>query len=53
MEAALARVFVGVADAQALVERSRREYNEARPHSALGYRTPAEAAASAQAAPRC
>jgi putative transposase len=39
-------VFVGVADAQVLVERWRREYNEARPHSALGYRTPAEVAGS-------
>ena len=43
-------VFVGVADARVLVERWRREYHEARPHSALGYRTPAEAAASVEAA---
>jgi putative transposase len=30
--------------AQAVVEDWRREYNEVRPHSAVGYRTPAEAA---------
>ncbi len=31
--------------AQVIVERWRQRYNEERPHSALGYRTPAEAAA--------
>jgi putative transposase len=35
--------------AQVVVERWRRQYNEARPHSALGYRTPAEVAATAPA----
>jgi transposase InsO family protein len=37
-------VFWGEAHAQVIVERWRREYNEERPHSALGYRTPAEVA---------
>lgn len=35
--------------AQVVVERWRRHYNEERPHSALGYRTPAEVAATAPA----
>jgi transposase InsO family protein len=37
-------VFWGEAHAQVIVETWRRTYNEERPHSALGYRTPAEAA---------
>jgi transposase InsO family protein len=39
-------VFWGAAHAQVVVERWRRQYNEERPHSALGYRTPAEVAAA-------
>jgi putative transposase len=42
-------VFWHVRHAQMLVERWRRQYNEERPHSALGYRTPAEVAATAPA----
>lgn len=34
--------FASVAEARVILERYRREYNEARPHSSLGYRTPAE-----------
>ncbi len=37
-------VFWGEQHAQVIVERWRRHYNEERPHSALGYRTPAEVA---------
>ncbi len=37
-------VFYNARYAQAVVETWRREYNEERPHSSLGYRTPAEAA---------
>jgi len=37
-------VFYNERYAQAVVETWRREYNEERPHSSLGYRTPAEAA---------
>ena len=37
-------VFWGVEHAQTIVENWRRAYNEERPHSALGYRTPAEVA---------
>lgn len=40
-------VFWGVEHAQVIVEAWRRQYNEERPHSALGYRTPAEAAGQA------
>jgi putative transposase len=40
-------VFWHQAHAQVIVERWRRQYNEERPHSALGYRTPAEVAATA------
>ena len=40
-------VFWSEKHAQVVVERWRRHYNEERPHSALGYRTPAEAAAAA------
>ena len=34
--------FLGLADARDLIERWRRDYNTARPHSALAGRTPAE-----------
>jgi len=37
-------VFATLAEARVLIERWRRHYNEARPHSALGYRPPAPAA---------
>lgn len=37
--------FVSLPDARQLIEDWRRDYNEARPHSALGYLTPAEFAA--------
>ena len=38
-------VFTGVVEAQRLAERWRQEYNHHRPHSALGYETPAVFAA--------
>ena len=41
-------VFWGVEHAQVIVERWRRQDNEERPHSALGYRTPAEVAGQAE-----
>ena len=34
--------FQNVAEARTVVENWRREYNEFRPHSSLGYMTPAE-----------
>ena len=34
-------VFMTLREAQVLVERWRREYNQVRPHSSLGYRPPA------------
>jgi putative transposase len=34
--------FASVAEARVILERYRREYNEERPHSSLGYRSPAE-----------
>ena len=34
--------FASVAEARILLERFRRQYNDERPHSRLGYRTPAE-----------
>jgi len=37
-------LFYTLAEAQILIERWRREYNEFRPHSSLGYRPPAPAA---------
>jgi transposase InsO family protein len=43
------KVFWHERHAQVVVERWRRQYNEERPHSALGYRTPAEVAATAPA----
>lgn len=42
-------VFWHARHAQVVTERWRRHYNEERPHSALGYRTPAEVAATAPA----
>ncbi len=41
--------FTSLADARRLVEDWRRDYNGQRPHSALGYRTPAEIRAGLQA----
>mgnify|MGYP000207692452 FL=1 len=38
-------IFRNAREAQEIVENWRREYNELRPHSSLGYRTPAEFAA--------
>ncbi len=37
-------IFDTVAEAQVLIQQWRREYNQVRPHSALGYRPPAPAA---------
>ena len=42
-------VFWHERHAQVVIERWRRHYNDERPHSALGYRTPAEVAATAPA----
>lgn len=42
-------LFYSLEEAQMLVEEWRREYNERRPHSALGYQTPAAYAARFQA----
>ena len=39
--------FLSLADARATIEAWRRDYNESRPHTALGWLTPAEYAASA------
>lgn len=41
-ECLMMRAFASVAEARVELERYRREYNEERPHSRLGYRTPAE-----------
>ena len=38
-------LFVGLEDARWVVDRWRLDYNHHRPHSSLGYRTPAESAA--------
>ena len=46
-----AEVFDGVSDARALSERWLSEYNHRRPHSSLGYQTPAAFAASLRPAP--
>jgi Integrase core domain len=42
-------VFTNLLEAKVLVEEYRNHYNRERPHSALGYRTPAEFAASCEA----
>lgn len=42
--------FVGLADARRLIEAWRQDYNRARPHGSLGYRTPEEARQGFQAA---
>ncbi|MDZ4722642.1 MAG: transposase, partial [candidate division Zixibacteria bacterium] len=34
-------IFYTLAEAQVLIERWRKHYNQRRPHSSLGYRTPA------------
>ncbi len=41
-------VFSTLAEARVIIEAWRHEYNECRPHSSLGYRTPAEVAARCQ-----
>jgi len=41
-------VFGTLAEARVIIDAWRHEYNECRPHSSLGYRTPAEAAARCQ-----
>ena len=41
-------VFGSLAEARVVIAEWRREYNERRPHSSLGYRTPAEVAARCQ-----
>jgi putative transposase len=41
-------VFASLAEAKVIITQWRREYNECRPHSSLGYRTPAEVAARCQ-----
>ena len=35
------KVFTTLTEAQILIERWRKEYNQVRPHSSLGYRPPA------------
>jgi putative transposase len=42
--------FVGLADARRLIEAWRQDYNRARPHGSLGYRTPEEARQTFEAA---
>lgn len=39
-------LFMNVSEARVIVEEWRREYNEVRPHSALGYKTPNEFSSS-------
>ena len=34
-------IFTTLTEAKVLIEQRRREYNQAHPHSSLGYRTPA------------
>lgn len=41
--------FYGLREAQVVIESWRQHYNTARPHSSLGYRTPAEVAATGMA----
>ena len=42
-------LMLSVAEARVVIEDYRRHYNEERPHGGLGYRTPAQAFAEAQA----
>ena len=42
-------IFYSLKEARIVIERWRREYNEVRPHSSLGYRPPAPAARSPRA----
>lgn len=44
-------VFASLAEAEVLAERHRRHYNESRPHSALGYLSPAAFAATLNSQP--
>ena len=44
-------VFASLAEAEVLAERHRRPYNESRPHSALGYLSPAAFAATLNSQP--
>ena len=39
-------IFISLAEARELIERSRRDYNSCRPHSSLGWLTPQEYAAT-------
>ncbi|MCJ2081734.1 integrase core domain-containing protein, partial [Methylobacterium sp. J-090] len=39
--------FLSLADARSKIETWRRQYNESRPHTALGWRTPQEFALAA------
>ncbi len=41
-------VFINLLEAKVLVKKYRNHYNSERPHSALGYRTPAEFAESCE-----
>ena len=43
--------FTTLAQARAVISEWRRDYNESRPHSALGYMTPAEFAAASRTQP--
>ncbi len=43
-------LFTSLLEAKVLIEQYRLEYNHERPHSSLGYRTPAEFAASCDSA---
>lgn len=45
-------VFTSLTEAKVLVEKYRRSYNEERPHSSLGYRTPAAFAVEQKMAPK-
>jgi len=42
-------IFTSLLEARTLIERHRRDYNERRPHSSLGYKTPKEFAREHQA----